>query len=277
MERLETRELAYFVAVAEERHFGRAAVRLGIAQPPLSRAIKQLEHRLGVRLLLRTSREVSLTPAGEVLLQEARQVLEASAAAIERTRRAAAQTPRLILASKPGIDGGLLAQILAAYEHVPEGVPVDLRSCGFREQAGLLRSGAVDVALLHGDTQDLEGLDIEELLRDPLALLVAKDHPLAARAELTLEEIENDPTPLWRADSPLDRPADLLQLISLGRAMKLAPGSVRSQLRRDLVAVPVPDAEPVPVLLAWPEQRRSQALAAFVRTAVMVAQITFVH
>jgi DNA-binding transcriptional LysR family regulator len=170
-----------------------------------------------------------------------------------------------------------LAQILAAYEHVPEGVPVDLRSCGFREQAGLLRSGAVDVALLHGDTQDLEGLDIEELLRDPLALLVAKDHPLAARAELTLEEIENDPTPLWRADSPLDRPADLLQLISLGRAMKLAPGSVRSQLRRDLVAVPVPDAEPVPVLLAWPEQRRSQALAAFVRTAVMVAQITFVH
>ncbi len=85
---METRELAYFVAVAEERHFGKAAARLGIAQPPLSRAIKQLERRLGVELFTRTSRGVDRTEAGDVLFDEARSILEAIEAATQRTRRA---------------------------------------------------------------------------------------------------------------------------------------------------------------------------------------------
>ena len=86
---METRELRYFVAVAEELHFGRAAERLGIAQPPLSRAISQLERRLGVTLFERTSRQVTLTAAGEVLLGEGLAALDAVSAAERRTRRAA--------------------------------------------------------------------------------------------------------------------------------------------------------------------------------------------
>ena len=86
---VETRELRYFVTVAEELHFGRAAQRLGIAQPPLSRAISQLERRLGVVLLQRTSRAVTLTEPGLVLLQEAKAALDAVQAAELRTRRAA--------------------------------------------------------------------------------------------------------------------------------------------------------------------------------------------
>ncbi|MER6540533.1 LysR family transcriptional regulator, partial [Streptomyces sp900105755] len=85
---LETRELRYFLAVAGELHFGRAAERLGIAQPPLSRAIQQLERRLGVRLLDRDRRGVRLTGAGEVLLHEGRAALDATSAAVRRTRRA---------------------------------------------------------------------------------------------------------------------------------------------------------------------------------------------
>ncbi|MEU4087528.1 LysR family transcriptional regulator, partial [Streptomyces aureus] len=88
MDTLETRELTYFVAVAEELHFGRAAERLGMAQPPLSRAIQQLERRLGVCLLERNRRGVRLTDAGEVLLHEGRAALDATAAAARRTRRA---------------------------------------------------------------------------------------------------------------------------------------------------------------------------------------------
>ncbi|MCZ4509315.1 LysR family transcriptional regulator, partial [Streptomyces sp. ActVer] len=80
MDTLETRELRYFVAVAEELHFGRAAERLGMAQPPLSRAIQQLERRLGVCLLERNRRGVSLTDAGEVLLHEGRAALDATTA-----------------------------------------------------------------------------------------------------------------------------------------------------------------------------------------------------
>src|SRR5690349_7130472 len=93
MEDLETRELRYFVAVAEELHFGRAAERLGIAQPPLSRAVRQLELRLGVQLLDRDRRGTALTAAGTVLLREARAALEAVAAAERRPRRRGDHAP----------------------------------------------------------------------------------------------------------------------------------------------------------------------------------------
>jgi DNA-binding transcriptional LysR family regulator len=271
MERLETRELAYFVAVAEERHFGRAAARLGIAQPPLSRAIKQLEHRLDAALLERTSRGVLLTAAGEVLLADARQILAATVAAAARTKRAASEQSRLVLILKPGADGGLLAEVLAAYANAAESVPVDLRTCVFGEQADLLRAGEGDVALMHVGEQDLTGLDTEELSMERQVLVVARDHPLADRTEIRLAELRDEPTPLWGADSPIGRPGELLQLIALGRFMKLSPASVGKQLRRDLIAIPVVDAPPTPVLLAWPEQHRSKALAAFIQTALEVA------
>src|SRR5258706_13370189 len=100
MNRLETRELAYFLAVADELHFGRAATRLGIAQPALSKAIRQLERRLGVTLFERTSRAVALTEAGRVLTREAHIALDAVSAAAHRTQRADTSNPRRILAMK---------------------------------------------------------------------------------------------------------------------------------------------------------------------------------
>ncbi|MEU2779280.1 LysR family transcriptional regulator, partial [Streptomyces sp. NPDC007162] len=133
MERLEVRELVYFTAVAEELHFGRAAARLGMAQPPLSRAIQQLERRLGVALLERGSRRVALTGAGVVLLRESRTVLDAASAAARRTRRAGRADPRLVLVIKPGGDGGLLPAILDAYQAEPGALPVEL-VCSFGER-----------------------------------------------------------------------------------------------------------------------------------------------
>jgi DNA-binding transcriptional LysR family regulator len=276
---VETRELRYFVAVAEELHFGRAARRLGIAQPPLSRAIRQLERRLGTELFVRTSREVSLTGAGSVLLAEGRAALDAVAAAERRARRAATPAPGLVLVTKAGASGELLAKLLDAYAAEPDAVRVEVLLCGPGEQERTLRDGRADVALLHRPFDSTAGFDTEELGTEGQVLVLPAGHPLAGCAALSRAEvaaIQDLPRPRWpRPDGsypdgagPLVRDnTQLLQLIGLGRAAAMLPESVRYQLRDDLAAVPVPDAHPVTTLIAWPPHSRSRAVAALVRTA----------
>ncbi|HEX4812468.1 MAG TPA: LysR family transcriptional regulator [Nonomuraea sp.] len=270
---METRELAYFLAVAEELHFGRAATRLGMAQPPLSRAIQKLERRVGVRLFDRSGRRVSLTPAGEVLATEAAKVLDAVAAATARTRRAAHDEPRLVVALEPGGDGGLLPAILEAYRAQPEAVEVELVLCGLAERAGLLRDGTADVAFLRTPYEDLTGLDSEPLRVERSVAIMSRGHRLAGREAVRLAELEADPTPCWpREQAGVADPSALTPLIVRGRLIAVVPESVKHQTRRDLASVPVPDGPPAAVVLAWPEESRSRALAAFVRTATAVAR-----
>ncbi|MFG3678683.1 LysR family transcriptional regulator [Micromonospora chalcea] len=279
---METRELRYFVAVAEELHFGRAARRLGIAQPPLSRAIQQLERRLGVTLLERDSRSVALTAAGSVLLREGRAALDAVDAADRRTRRAgqaATGGPALVLATKAGASSELLPKLLDAYAAEPDAVPVEVLLCGIGEQERLLRDGRADVALLHLPFDSTTGLDTEELITEPQVAILPAGHPLARRPHLLMAEVEalpDLPMPRWpRADGSYpDGPgpevrdhAQLFQLIALGRTVVVLPESARSLLLADLAAVPVPDAPAVTTVIAWPPHSRSRALAGLIRTA----------
>ncbi|MFI6513747.1 LysR family transcriptional regulator [Streptosporangium sp. NPDC050855] len=272
MDGLEARELAYFVAVAEELNFSRAAQRLGIAQPPLSRAVKQLERRLGVVLLERTSRKVALTAAGQVLLDEGRRALEGLSAAARRAQRAGGPAPRLTLVMKAVGDGGMLPAILAAYAKEPDATEVEVLFCGFGEQADLLRSGSADVGLLHG-RPDLTGLDSEDLLVERQVAVMPVRHRLAGRAAVTLTDLDGEVTPRWAGlpqggDGPEVRDAgQLMQLIAMGRTVAVLPESARAYAGGDVVCVPVLDAPPTTMLLAWPEQSRSPALAAFVRAA----------
>ncbi|MER7008048.1 LysR family transcriptional regulator [Dactylosporangium sp. NPDC000555] len=278
---METRELAYFVAVAEELHFGRAAQRLGIAQPPLSRAIRQLERRLGVTLLERTSRSVELTAAGEVLLREGRAALDAVAAASRRARRAGQAEPRLVLVTKSGAAGDLLPGMLAAYATDPDAVAVDVQLCGIGEQERLLRDGRADVALLHLPFDDPTGLDAEELLVEGQVAVLPVGHRLAGLRSLRMADLTGEPFPRWpapdagrkdsdsgaEAGTEVRDSAQLMQLIALGRVVAVLPESCRTHLRRDLVAVPVVDAPLVTTVIAWPPQTRSRAIAALVRAA----------
>ncbi|MFK0158308.1 LysR family transcriptional regulator [Streptomyces sp. NPDC090493] len=282
---METRELRYFVAVAEELHFGRAAQRLGMAQPPLSRAISQLERRLGAKLLERTSRAVTLTEAGSVLLREARAALDAVAAAEQRTRRAAlagSGRPGVVLATKAGSSGELLAKLLDAYAAEPGAVAVDLLLCGVGEQERMLRDGRADVALLHLPFDSTAGFDSEELLTEGQVLVVPAGHPLAVREQVrTAEVAEQAGLPLARwpgrdgrypeGPGPEVRDqAQLYQLIALGRACCVVPESVRAQLREDLATIPVVDAASVTTVIAWPPHSRSRAVAGLVRAATQL-------
>ncbi len=280
---METRELRYFVAVAEELHFGRAAHRLGMAQPPLSRAIQQLERRLGAPLLDRTGRTLTLTEAGAVLLREGRAALVAVEAAERRTRRTAVGRPGLVLAAKAGAAGELLSKLLDAYAAEPGAVTVDVQLCRIGEQERLLRDGRADVALLHRPFDSTAGFDSAELLTEGQVVVLPAGHLLSGRTHLRMAEVTalpGLPLPRWpRPDGSYpDGPgpqvrdsAQLYQLIALGRAAAILPESSRLHLRHDLAAVPVPDAPTVTTVIAWPPQSRSRALAGLVAAATGVS------
>ncbi|HUN36676.1 MAG TPA: LysR family transcriptional regulator [Trebonia sp.] len=275
MDRLETRELEYFLAVADELHFGRAATRLGIAQPALSKTIRQLERRLGVTLFERTSRAVALTEAGRVLSREGRVALDAVSAAALRTQRVATTDPRLVLALKPGGDAGLLPAILAAYEREPGALPVEV---AFGDPARLLRQGHADAALLHAPPDELGGLDAEALLTEaPVAVLPAT-HPLARRASLRMADLAGEDLHKKPADpAAMKSLSELMHLIALGRKVAVLPRVLTRPLRDDLVTIPMADLPPVALVLAWPAHSTSRPVAALARAAATAVRSSTVE
>ncbi|MFJ6662344.1 LysR family transcriptional regulator [Streptomyces sp. NPDC091383] len=276
---METRELRYFVAVAEELHFGRAAERLEMTQPPLSRAITQLEQRLGTPLLRRTSRQVTLTRAGAVLLAEARAILSAVTAAERRTRQAATARPPLVLALKSGTAGELLTKVLDAYAAEPGAATVDLLLCEAHQHQRLLADGHADVALLHLPFDSASGLDTENLYTEGQVVILPASHPLAGRQHVGMTEVTSvrqPPMARWPgpdgsypdgAGAEVRNLTQLFQLIALGRTTAVIPASACTDLRRDLVAVPVLDAPPVTTAIAWNPDTRLRTVADLVRVA----------
>jgi DNA-binding transcriptional LysR family regulator len=270
MDRLETRELACFLAVAEELHFGHAATRLGIAQPALSKTIRRLERRLGIALLERTSRAVALTEAGRVLTREARVALDAVSAAALRTQRAGTREPHLMLAMKPGGDAGLLPAILAGYEREPEVLPVEVV---FDAHGGrLLREGRADAALLYAPPDELRGLDTEELLTEAPVAVLPRSHPLAQRASLRMADLAGEDLHRRPTDPrEMKSIGELMHLIALGRKVAVLPRVLTTPLRDDLTTVPMADLQPVVLLLAWPAHSTSPSVAALARAAAAAA------
>ncbi|KOV88982.1 LysR family transcriptional regulator [Nocardia sp. NRRL S-836] len=264
-------------------HFGRAAERLGIAQPPLSRTIAQLEHRLGVELLTRTSRKVLLTGAGATLLVEARAILGAVAAAERRTRSAGVDRPSLVLAAKAGSSGEVLAKLLDAYAAEPGAVPVDVLLCESNTHVPLL-DGRADVALLHEPYDPTTGLDVEVLHSEGQVAVMPSSHPLAQASRLRMAEVNalaervRWPRPDGTyPDGPgieVHNLTQLFQMIELGRAVAVMPEDLRTRLGEGLVAIPVVDAQRVTTVIAWPPHSRSRALADLVRVATGFAQVS---
>lgn len=280
---VEMRELRYFVAVAEELHFGRAANRLAIAQPPLSRAIQQLERRLGVILLHRSTRPISLTAAGQVLLAEARTTLDAAEAAERRTRRAATEQPgAMVLATKAGASSELLSRLLTAYATESGAVDVEVVLCGPGEQERMLRDGRADVALLQRPYDSTDGFDTEDLHTERQVLILPAGHPLTDHPHLSKAEVDAQidlPLPRWPRPDGSYRDGDgpqvrdhtqLFQLIALGRAYAFVPESVRAALSDAHAVVPVTDAPAVTTVIAWPPHSRSRAVADLVRVATLL-------
>ncbi|MBY8878901.1 LysR family transcriptional regulator [Actinacidiphila acidipaludis] len=280
---LDLRKLRYFLAVAERLHFGRAALDLRISQPALSRQVRQLEHDIGTDLFVRTSREVTLTPAGEQLLEDGRHLLAAARRAGERARRAAGQD-RLTVGFMLGVQ---VDPLLAAFAAARPDVTVRLERLRWWNHGESLQDGRVDVAAIRLPVRSDEGLRMLTLDQERLVVALPAGHPLAGEASVPVGALSGEPVlryadagsawnAFWTVDPRPDgtQPAsgpevrdmeEILAYVRAGRGVAFLPQPVTAAFRRPHIAyVPVSGVPPGTVVLAWPVTERSGPTRDFV-------------
>lgn len=191
---MDLRQLRHFIAVAEELHFGRAAARLGIKQPPLSQSIQRLEQSLGVTLFSRSPQHVRLTAAGRVLLPEARDLVARADGAVLRLQLAAkGERDRINLGFIPWTMVRSLPQALRLFSRQWPGVKVDLSERTSRQQIALLEKGRLDLGLLNLKQGLTEGLSTRLVERSRMAVAVPASWPLARESILRIAQLEGYP------------------------------------------------------------------------------------
>jgi DNA-binding transcriptional LysR family regulator len=260
---LDLRKLRYFVAVADHLHFGRAAEKLYIAQPVLSRQIRALERELGCALLVRTTRSVELTAAGKQLHEEAQGVVEAVDSAVRRVHEIARGDERLVVAFSPGLR---VSEAILSFTASHPDVEIDIVKLLWWEPDAPLRDGRAQVGFLRRPFDD-SGLRTIPIGHEPKVACVPVTHPLAGRASLVSADLDGESI----LDAQTRRTSSLeekLELIASGQGIALVPRSVaRSYSRPDLVYLPVTDAVPVETCLAVLEGRHEPRLLDFLEIA----------
>jgi DNA-binding transcriptional LysR family regulator len=285
------RLLRYFVTVAEERHFGRAAERLHIAQPPLSQQIRKLERQLGVQLIDRSRRPIELTDAGRALFEEAQLSLAHGERAFAAARRAATgHLGHLHIGGLQAAVDGVLSYIMRAHRREYPDVKLDLAELGTADQIAQLIEHRLDVGVLRGPV-DEPSLTVETLIQDPLAAVVCDDDALADQGRIAPTLLADRPIILWtRAAAPTTfadvvelfrqhkiqppvvdespRIQTILALVASGAGVALLPTSFVNLNRHGVRFVPLRDPLPYrPLALAWRTNNQSPIVARFVEVA----------
>lgn len=288
---MEFHHLAQFVAVAEELHFRRAAVRLGMKQPPLSQSIRRLETLLGITLFERSKRAVSLTKAGIVLLDEARRILKQVEQTKEKTKRAASSgghrlrvgfTPISMFTALPRV----VQQFRTRWPHIE----ITLEERQTYPQIELLREGKQDVGILYRHSDDTQGLTSLLIERSPLVIALPTGHPLASRKRLALSDLSKEAFVSYDPNLNPDAHAmfsaacrhasfvpdvvqyanqtyTILSLVANDVGIALIGKNARSIGLRGVVFVPVtgiPDDLNPQTVLAWPTESSLPGLRPFI-------------
>lgn len=295
----ELRSLRYFVAVAEELHFGRAAARLHISQPSLSVQVRKLEHSLGARLFDRTSRHVELTVVGRVLLDEAHRLLVGADRLVAATREASRGVHgTLVVGFQGNAAAELTPKILTAFQTRHPRVQVEMRSHDFADPYVGLAAGSVDVAFVRPPLLVHDWLSIETLFIEPRLLVTSTDSELAGRPRVSVEEVASEAfvgrraPEYWRdfwlaTDSrgsyPVKLGADVgsvdecFEAILAGRGVAFTQASTqRFYDRPGLAFIPVDGLPPSSLAIAWRNDMDAPPVNDFVETARMLAALDLV-
>ena len=280
---LDLRLVRYFVAVAEQQHFGRAAALLHLAQPSLSRQIRRLEQQLGARLLDRTPQGSRLTEAGQVFLPLAQSLLRSADQAAARTR-AAADPSRIIIGFTSNI---LITQAVRELRRRNPDADVQTVHLEWDEARSALLEHRVDAALARLPFLT-DQLHVTILYDEPRAVLLPRDHRLAGKESVTLDDIADEPMPqvrdpmfnsFWRVDprpdgsrapdGPLVQDIEeKLELVASGQAVSIVAASREvAHFRPDLTMVPLEGVEPSHVVLASRAGENNRLITAFRKCA----------
>jgi DNA-binding transcriptional LysR family regulator len=277
---MELRTLRYFVAVAEELHFGRAAARLHMSQPPLSRAIKQLETEVGAALFDRSSAGVTLTSVGAVLLEEARALLEQSDRVRARVA-AAAGTATITVGILGDSTNPNATRLAVTYHQRHPRVEVRIRQTDLTDPTCGLHAGLVDVALTCRPF-DETGLTVHELRADPVGALLRADDPLARSDSLKLADLADrrwfrfpDGTdPIWQSywNGGEPREGPVVRTVQECQQAVLWNGTVGMTLldhkpAGGLTVVPLIDMPPIRTAAAWNQDDTNPLTRSFVQIA----------
>ncbi|MDM7270670.1 LysR family transcriptional regulator [Klebsiella grimontii] len=288
--------MRYFIAVAEELHFGHAAARLNISQPPLSQQIQILEQQIGARLFARTNRSVSLTEAGRQFLADSRQILsQVDDAAARAARLHHGETGELRIgftSSAPFIKA--VSDTLSTFRRRYPDVHIQTRETNTREQIVPLNEGALDLGLMR-NTQLPETLVWERVLREPLLAMVPRDHPLASQPRVSLRELAREPfvffdphvgTGLYDDILGLLRRYDLtptiaqevgeamtiIGLVAAGLGVSILPASFRRVQLSEMCWLPIEEQDAVSEMwLVWSKHREQGQAARRFRESLLAS------
>lgn len=281
---LDLRKLRYFVAVADELSFGRAAETLMIAQPVLSRQIRALEGELGVQLFVRDTRGTELTEEGRLLHREAESLLASAAAVRRRVAVAARGESVFTVGFMPGL---MVTEAVRAFQRANPEVEVRVMRTSWEDQVRILQDGRADVSYLRRPF-DTAGLSTESLFFEPRVVMLPADHELATATgvlmnDLAAEHLLQDPAavPEWAAAAaemrqrrssarlPSRTVEEKLELVAVGQGIAIFPLSTARFYRRpDIRFVPVTDLPPTEVHLGWERGRASRLIDRFVAAAL---------
>jgi DNA-binding transcriptional LysR family regulator len=293
---MELRTLRYFATLAEELHFGRAAQRLAITQPPLSLAIRGLEDELGVQLFARTRRQVSLTYAGAAFLEQARDILSRADAAVELARAAdRGAIGRLAIGFMSASIYTLLPAVLREFTSGHPGVHLELRELTLPQQAAALRRRDIHIGFVRPPVTDAD-LIVETILDEPLVVALPSGHPLAARQRISARRLAGERFVMFQRAPGLvlhhfvlgfclqqgftpnvaqeaSQTHAVVGLVSAGIGVALVPASAQEIGMRGVEFRRLVEKSPsVGTALAWRRDDRSPVLEAFVQTARRVAK-----
>jgi DNA-binding transcriptional LysR family regulator len=276
---MELRHLRYFVTVAEELHFTRAAERLHIGQPPLSQQIQALEAELGVQLFQRSKRRVLLTTAGERLLLRARRLLADAEAAAEEARRAGrGEVGELRIAFTSSMPlAGVLPDSLRHYRERYPAVSLKLEEMFSGDQYLALQQQRLDVGFVryNGD-EVVPGIHRRELRRDRLCVVIRRDHPLAARARLAFAELRDEGFIGFqpRIAQTSGEAMTQIALVAAGLGIAILPSPLACVQLDGVCYIPLTDAAAyLSMAVATREQESSPLVAAFLDVLPTLAAI----